>query len=131
MARRLRFQIPLIKTVHAAFPLNRYRVSGSAAGRCWAAGRVEIWRGGCRCNHRLLTGPFGCRCLQQEKLLTTASDERRASRPILGGWLRLRFAPYGSIPRPARASGVNNPAIQSAPPLRQNVSGSAVGKIAV
>jgi hypothetical protein len=34
-----------------------------------AAGRVEIWRGGCRCNHNLLTGPFGCRCLTNRPCL--------------------------------------------------------------
>jgi hypothetical protein len=51
---------------------------------------------------------------------------RRAirKRPILGGWLRLRSAPGFSNPAPSRGeSGVNNPAIQSAPPLRQGAPG--------
>ena len=36
--------------------------------------------------------------VREQGLLTTASDEH-GERPILGGWLRVRFAPCGSNPR--------------------------------
>ncbi|HEY0790216.1 MAG TPA: hypothetical protein VGD78_04045, partial [Chthoniobacterales bacterium] len=38
----------------------------------------------------------------------TASEELARAWPILGGWLRIRCAPWDGIPRFARASGVNH-----------------------
>jgi hypothetical protein len=74
--------------------------------RDWAAGRVEIWRGGCRCNHNLLTGPFGCRYLRKlvadEGLLTTASDER-SGKPAHSRRLAPRpLRPVFFYPAPSR-----------------------------
>jgi hypothetical protein len=53
----------------------------------------------------------------------------RASRPMLGGWRERPLAPrvFGSR-AVARASGINNPAIQRAPPLRPIPPGRRRGR---
>jgi hypothetical protein len=56
-------------------------------------------------------------------LLTTASDEL-VGKPILGGWLRVRSAPFCQTRAVARARGVNNPAIQRAPPTELRGGGT-------
>ena len=62
-------------------------------------------------------------CYPKKGLLTTASDERFASGPFSAAGSASAAPRVSGTLRSARASGVNNPAIQSATPLRQGPPG--------
>ena len=58
--------------------------------------------------------------------MTTASEEL-GEQPILGGWLERPLRPVLFNPALRAEKGVNNPAIQSAPPLRPGSPSLAYG----